>query len=140
VRFLYQFIQLLCKLYSTNSYTVWFLYQFIQIFIRIIVRIHTRCDFFILFLVCLRKPWGINYLAIPKDPLAFLYEFVSRIGIKKFNQQKHVRKKWTPPSSQVCGNMYNYVLKNSIHHPQKWIIRFDSNGISLSGNFHYSEY
>jgi hypothetical protein len=35
--------------YSTNSYTVWFLYQFIQIYIRIIVRIHTRCDFFILF-------------------------------------------------------------------------------------------
>jgi hypothetical protein len=25
--------------------------------------------------------------------------------------------------------MYNYVLKNSSHHPQKWIIRFHSNGI-----------
>ncbi len=25
--------------------------------------------------------------------------------------------------------MYNYVLKNYSHHPQKWIIRFHSNGI-----------
>ena len=25
--------------------------------------------------------------------------------------------------------MYNYVLKNSSHHPKKWIIRFDPYGI-----------
>ncbi len=31
-----EFIQLLYKLCSTNSYTVWFLYQFIQFFIRIV--------------------------------------------------------------------------------------------------------
>jgi hypothetical protein len=66
-------------------------------------------------------------LAIRKDPLTFLYEFESRIGIKKFGE--NVRKNWTPPFAQVCGNMYNYVLKNSSHHPKKWIIRFDPYGI-----------
>jgi hypothetical protein len=36
-----EFIQLLYKLFSTNSYTVWFLYQFVHFIIQIIVRIHT---------------------------------------------------------------------------------------------------
>ena len=31
----HEFIQLLYKLYSTNSYTVWFLYQFIQFFYKL---------------------------------------------------------------------------------------------------------
>ncbi len=31
-----EFIQLLYELYSTNSYTVWFLYQFIHFIIRIV--------------------------------------------------------------------------------------------------------
>ena len=36
-----KFIQLLYKLYSTNSYTVWFLYQFIHFYTNCIVQIHT---------------------------------------------------------------------------------------------------
>ena len=32
---------------------------------------------------------------VPKDPLAFLYEFVSRIGINKFHRQKHLSPKKT---------------------------------------------
>jgi hypothetical protein len=31
-----EFIQMIYKLYRTNSYTVWFLYQFIHFFIRIV--------------------------------------------------------------------------------------------------------
>jgi hypothetical protein len=103
--------------YSTNSYKVWFFY-----FVSSLPAQAAR-----------NKLFGNT-----KRSSRFFIRIVSRIGIKKFHQQKHVRKNWTPPFAQVCGNMYNYVLKNSIHHPQKWIIRFDSNGISLSGNFHYA--
>ncbi len=48
-----EFIQLLYKLYSTNSYTVWFLYQFIHFYTNCIIRIHTR---FLIFFLRLRKP------------------------------------------------------------------------------------
>ena len=36
-----EFIQLLYKLCSTNSYTMWFLYQFVHFYTNCIVRIHT---------------------------------------------------------------------------------------------------
>ena len=116
VWFLYQFIQLLYKLYSTNSYTVWFLYQFRQFLYELystnsyfctnsdnfytncIVRIHT---------ICQRTPQGINYLAIRNDPLAFLYEFVSRIGIKKFHRRKHLSPKKL--DSPFCPGMWEHV-------------------------------
>jgi len=83
------------------------------IFIRIVLRIYT---------ICLRTPQGINYLAIRNDPLAFLYEFVSRIDKKVPSAKTFVQKNWTPPFAQVCGNTYNFVPKNSSHHPQKRIM------------------
>ncbi len=49
----------------------------------------------------------------------------------------NVRKNWTPPFAQVCGNMYNYVLKNSIHHPQKWIIVGSLGNRSIAASYRY---
>ena len=68
--FLYQFRQFLYELYSTNSN---FRTNSDNFYTNCIVRIHT---------ICLRTPQGINYLAIRNDPLAFSYEFVSRIDKK----------------------------------------------------------
>ncbi len=36
-----EFIQLLYKLFSTNSYTVWFLYQFVHFLYKLYSTIHT---------------------------------------------------------------------------------------------------
>jgi len=47
-----KFIQLIYKLLSTNSYTVWFLYQFIQFLYELYSTNSTRCDFLIFFKVC----------------------------------------------------------------------------------------
>jgi hypothetical protein len=44
-----EFIQLVYKLYSTNLYKVWFLYQFNNFYTNCIVLIHTRCDFLFCF-------------------------------------------------------------------------------------------
>jgi hypothetical protein len=44
---------------------------------------------------------------VPKDPLAFLYEFVSRIGIKKFHRQKHLSPKKL--DSLLCPGMQEHV-------------------------------
>jgi len=65
-----EFIQLLYKLYSTNLYTVRFLYQFIQFFIRTIVRIHhTRLYH--------RLPRPLGYTRLPR-PLALGYTRLPR--------------------------------------------------------------
>ena len=62
-----------------------------------IVRIHT---------ICLRKPRGIN-LAIRNDPLAVLYEFVSRIRIKQSDRRNHLSPKKL--DSPICPGMWEHV-------------------------------
>jgi hypothetical protein len=42
-----------------------------------------------------------------KDPLAFLYEFVYRIGIKKFDRRKHRSQKKL--DSPHCPGMWEHV-------------------------------
>jgi len=70
-----------------------------------IVRIHT---------ICLRKPRGINYLGIRNDPLAFLYEFVSRIGIKvpsaKTSKSEKIGLPHLPSYVGTCTIMYQTIL------------------------------
>ncbi len=94
-------------------------YDILTIFIRIIVRIHTRCDFFILFL-SLRKPRAndndqINYLAIRKGSSRCF------IRIRISNSYKSVRSAKTFKSEKVglpplpryvgtCKNMYKKIL------------------------------
>jgi len=50
-----EFIQLIYKLYSTNSYMVWFLYQFIQLFYELY---STNSYKMLFFFLSLRKPRG----------------------------------------------------------------------------------
>ena len=113
-----EFIQLLYKLYYEFVHSVVFV-PIHTIFIRIIVRIHTRCDFFILFL-SLRKPRAndndqINYLAIRKGSSRCF------IRIRISNSYKSVRSAKTFKSEKVglpplpryvgtCKNMYKKIL------------------------------
>ena len=57
-----------------------------------------------------------------KDPLDVIRIRISNSYKTVRSAKTSVLKNWTPPFAQVCGNMYNYVLKNSSHHPQKWIM------------------
>jgi len=97
-----EFIQLLYKLYSTNSYTMWFLYQFIQYLDELYSTNSTWCDFLFFSMSvqaardearahllprpgCTRLPRPLGYTQLPQPVRVRSWGGWVRNGIKVYN-------------------------------------------------------